>query len=568
MAEIAEGAPRGRARGRSPGGHRARRRAGGARRRRRRRRQGPRALPGVRGRPHGALRRRGRRPRGPACATWSPEQVAQAAGGRLVAPGAHTGGPARAVIDSRAAGPGDLFVGLVGENVDGGRFAAQALAGGAWGVLVAPAHADAAARRRARSRDRGRRPARGPAAPGHRVAARAGLPRGRDHRVGGEDLDQGHPRGDAGPAPAHRGQPREPQHRDRAAHDRARGARRDRGARARDGDARSGPDRRADRHRRARRRPHHGRGAGPPRAHGLDRGDRGGQGRARRRPAPRRDGDRARRRDAARRPSPRRRHHGHLRAGRRCRRAPRRAWMVPGGGDGSAPTCAATRSPRWPRRAPWASSPTVCWTSRCRASAASGSSCPEGIVVVNDCYNANPMSMRAALDDLAASASGRRVAVLGDMLELGPDEDRFHAEIGAHARAAGVDVLVAVGPRAAHFADGYGEVIALPDAQAAAARGPGPAGARATPSCSRARAASASKSSPGRWKAPDGRGPHRRHGGAAHLHLPLAALHRRPCATASSASSSARRARRATTRRPAPRRWAGSSSSPPSRRRS
>ncbi len=97
---------------------------------------------------------------------------------------------------------------------------------------------------------------------------------------------------------------------------------------------------------------------------------------------------------------------------------------------------------------------------------------PGGIVVINDCYNANPMSMRAALDDLAASEvspPARRVAVLGDMLELGPDEDRFHAEIGAHARQAGVDVLVAVGPRAAHFADGYGEVVALPDAQAAAA---------------------------------------------------------------------------------------------------
>jgi UDP-N-acetylmuramoyl-tripeptide--D-alanyl-D-alanine ligase len=98
---------------------------------------------------------------------------------------------------------------------------------------------------------------------------------------------------------------------------------------------------------------------------------------------------------------------------------------------------------------------------------------PGDIVVVNDCYNANPMSMRAALDDLAASASGRRVAVLGEMLELGPDEDRFHAEIGAHARATGVDVLVAVGPRAAHLADGYGEVVALPDAAAAAATVPG-----------------------------------------------------------------------------------------------
>ncbi|MEA2250461.1 MAG: UDP-N-acetylmuramoyl-tripeptide--D-alanyl-D-alanine ligase, partial [Solirubrobacteraceae bacterium] len=96
-----------------------------------------------------------------------------------------------------------------------------------------------------------------------------------------------------------------------------------------------------------------------------------------------------------------------------------------------------------------------------------------GIVVVDDCYNANPMSMRAALDDLAASASGRRVAVLGDMLELGPDEARFHAEVGAHARGAGVELLVAVGPRAAHMADGYGEVVAVPDAAAAAAAVPG-----------------------------------------------------------------------------------------------
>jgi UDP-N-acetylmuramoyl-tripeptide--D-alanyl-D-alanine ligase len=74
---------------------------------------------------------------------------------------------------------------------------------------------------------------------------------------------------------------------------------------------------------------------------------------------------------------------------------------------------------------------------------------PGGVTVVNDCYNANPMSMRAALDDLASVASGRRVAVLGDMLELGPDEVRFHQEIGAHARDRGVDLLVTVGPRAA-----------------------------------------------------------------------------------------------------------------------
>jgi UDP-N-acetylmuramoyl-tripeptide--D-alanyl-D-alanine ligase len=87
---------------------------------------------------------------------------------------------------------------------------------------------------------------------------------------------------------------------------------------------------------------------------------------------------------------------------------------------------------------------------------------PGGIVVIDDCYNANPMSMRAALDDLAASAPGRRVAVLGDMLELGPDEVRFHEEIGAQARVAGVDLLVTVGPLAAAMGPAFGgETIAV-----------------------------------------------------------------------------------------------------------
>jgi UDP-N-acetylmuramoyl-tripeptide--D-alanyl-D-alanine ligase len=87
---------------------------------------------------------------------------------------------------------------------------------------------------------------------------------------------------------------------------------------------------------------------------------------------------------------------------------------------------------------------------------------PGGVVVIDDCYNANPMSMRAALDDLAASASGRRIAVLGDMLELGPDEVRFHEEIGAHARGAGLDLLVTVGPLARAMGPAFGgETLAV-----------------------------------------------------------------------------------------------------------
>jgi UDP-N-acetylmuramoyl-tripeptide--D-alanyl-D-alanine ligase len=73
--------------------------------------------------------------------TWTPEQVARAAGARLISPAPTTTGPERAVIDSRQVGPGSLFVGLQGENADGGRFAPQALAAGAWGVLTTPQHA-------------------------------------------------------------------------------------------------------------------------------------------------------------------------------------------------------------------------------------------------------------------------------------------------------------------------------------------------------------------------------------------------------------------------------------------
>jgi UDP-N-acetylmuramoyl-tripeptide--D-alanyl-D-alanine ligase len=94
-----------------------------------------------------------------------------------------------------------------------------------------------------------------------------------------------------------------------------------------------------------------------------------------------------------------------------------------------------------------------------------------GAVVINDCYNANPLSMRAALDDLAShSAEGRHVAVLGDMLELGPAEQEHHREIGAYAASAGVELLVTVGPRAAAMLDAYdGESYAVADAAEAAA---------------------------------------------------------------------------------------------------
>ena len=76
---------------------------------------------------------------------------------------------------------------------------------------------------------------------------------------------------------------------------------------------------------------------------------------------------------------------------------------------------------------------------------------PGGIVLVNDCYNANPVSMRAALDHLASLEAERSVAVLGEMGELGPDSAAFHREVGEHARAAGVDLVIGVGAPARDY---------------------------------------------------------------------------------------------------------------------
>jgi UDP-N-acetylmuramoyl-tripeptide--D-alanyl-D-alanine ligase len=99
---------------------------------------------------------------------------------------------------------------------------------------------------------------------------------------------------------------------------------------------------------------------------------------------------------------------------------------------------------------------------------------PDEVTLIDDCYNANPMSMRAALDDLAATGTrrrdGRRVAVLGDMLELGEDERSFHVEIGEYASAAGVDVLITVGLLALAMGDRFdGDVHPVNDATEAAA---------------------------------------------------------------------------------------------------
>lgn len=68
----------------------------------------------------------------------------------------------------------------------------------------------------------------------------------------------------------------------------------------------------------------------------------------------------------------------------------------------------------------------------------------EKFTVLNDCYNANPVSMNAGLDVLS-DASGRKVAILGDMFELGADEEKLHEEVGAYAGEKEIDVLICIG---------------------------------------------------------------------------------------------------------------------------
>jgi UDP-N-acetylmuramoyl-tripeptide--D-alanyl-D-alanine ligase len=79
-----------------------------------------------------------------------------------------------------------------------------------------------------------------------------------------------------------------------------------------------------------------------------------------------------------------------------------------------------------------------------------------GVTLVDDAYNANPASVAAAIALLASQDKGRRVLVLGDMLELGAESPNLHRRVVEDARSAGIDVLVGVGPRMTSAALGLG----------------------------------------------------------------------------------------------------------------
>lgn len=77
----------------------------------------------------------------------------------------------------------------------------------------------------------------------------------------------------------------------------------------------------------------------------------------------------------------------------------------------------------------------------------------EKIRIIDDCYNANPTSVKASIDTLV-NFDGRKIAVLGDMKELGAEELKLHFDTGKYSKDKGVDVTVAIGPLAKSLADG------------------------------------------------------------------------------------------------------------------
>jgi UDP-N-acetylmuramoyl-tripeptide--D-alanyl-D-alanine ligase len=97
-----------------------------------------------------------------------------------------------------------------------------------------------------------------------------------------------------------------------------------------------------------------------------------------------------------------------------------------------------------------------------------------GVVILNDCYNSNPDAARVMIDVLRETPAKRRIAVLGEMLELGRWSESLHRDVGSYVAKSGIDVLVGIRGEACHLVDaarqaGLAENAAFffPDAQAA-----------------------------------------------------------------------------------------------------
>jgi UDP-N-acetylmuramoyl-tripeptide--D-alanyl-D-alanine ligase len=77
----------------------------------------------------------------------------------------------------------------------------------------------------------------------------------------------------------------------------------------------------------------------------------------------------------------------------------------------------------------------------------------DGVVILNDCYNSNPDAARVMIDVLRETPAHRRIAVLGEMLELGRWSESLHREVGSYVAKSGIDVLVGIRGEACHLVD-------------------------------------------------------------------------------------------------------------------
>ena len=77
----------------------------------------------------------------------------------------------------------------------------------------------------------------------------------------------------------------------------------------------------------------------------------------------------------------------------------------------------------------------------------------DGVLILNDCYNSNPDAARAMIDVLRDTPAKRRIAVLGEMLELGRWSESLHRDVGSYVAKSGIDVLVGIRGEACHLVD-------------------------------------------------------------------------------------------------------------------
>jgi len=83
-------------------------------------------------------------------------------------------------------------------------------------------------------------------------------------------------------------------------------------------------------------------------------------------------------------------------------------------------------------------------------------SLPGARILIRDCYNANPQSVTAALEVLAQRGRGRKsLAFLADMMELGPDSEKLHYEVGKKAALMSIDSVIFVGSFGGSFQEGF-----------------------------------------------------------------------------------------------------------------